>query len=170
MKKENENKYYNIEDEINFEKMNNFKKFNLDIKKNIQNKNQDIKYSNSDKNYFNNIIKTEKNVPLLNETDIKKNIDYYNSFDAKKFDQLNNFPEYKYINEKINESVNSENSYSSKDYDEFNKIIKTKNKKEEAINNQNKKVKIIDYGKLKESEKKLKNKLGIEKIKVVYFD
>ena len=43
MKKENENKYYNIEDEINFEKMNNFKKFNLDIKKYIQNKNQDIK-------------------------------------------------------------------------------------------------------------------------------
>ena len=136
----------------------------------VINKNQDIKYSNSDKNYFNNIIKTEKNVSLLNETDVKKNLDYYNSFDAKKFDQLNNFPEYKYINEKINESVNSENSYSSKDYDEFNKIIKTKNKKEEAINNQNKKVKIIDYGKLKESEKKLKNKLGIEKIKVVYFD
>ena len=53
---------------------------------------------------------------------------------------------------------------------EFNKIIKTKGKKEEVINNQNKKVKIIDYGKLKESEKKLKNKLGIEKIKVVYFD
>tara|TARA_B100000965_G_scaffold85310_1_gene68968 strand:- start:152 stop:664 length:513 start_codon:yes stop_codon:yes gene_type:complete len=170
MKKENENKYYNIEDEINFEKMNNFKKFNLEIKKNIQNKNQNIKYSNSDKNYFNNIIKTEKNVLLLNEKDIKKNIDYYNSFDTKKFDQLNNFPEYKYNNEKNNESVNSEISYSSKDYDEFNKIIKTKDKKEETINNQNKKIKIIDYGKLKESEKKLKNKLGIEKIKVVYFD
>ena len=158
MKKENENKYYNIEDEINFEKMNNFKKFNLEIKKNIQNKNQNIKYSNSDKNYFNNIIKTEKNVLLLNEKDIKKNIDYYNSFDTKKFDQLNNFPEYKYNNEKNNESVNSEISYSSKDYDEFNKIIETKDKKEEKINNQNKKIKIIDYGKLKESEKKLKNK------------
>ena len=170
MKKENENKYYNIEDEINFEKMNNFKKFNLEIKKNIQNKNQNIKYSNSDKNYFNNIIKTEKNVSILNEIDIKKNIDYYNSFDTKKFDQLNNFPEYKYNDEKNNESVNSEISYSSKDYDEFNKIIKTKDKKEEAINNQNKKIKIIDYGKLKEREKKLKNKLGIEKIKVVYFD
>ena len=170
MKKENENKYYNIEDEINFEKMNNFKKFNLEIKKNIQNKNQNIKYSNSDKNYFNNIIKTEKNVSLLNETDVKKNIDYYNSFDTKKFDQLNNFPEYKYNNVKNNESVNSKISYSSKDYDEFNKIIKTKDKKEETINNQNKKIKIIDYGKLKESEKKLKNKLGIEKIKVVYFD
>ena len=170
MKKENENKYYNTEDEINFEKMNNFKKFNLEIKKNIQNKNQNIKYSNSDKNYFNNIIKTEKNVSLLNETDVKKNIDYYNSFDTKKFDQLNNFPEYKYNNGKNNESVNSEISYSSKDYDEFNKIIKTKDKKEETINNQNKKIKIIDYGKLKEREKKLKNKLGIEKIKVVYFD
>ena len=46
----------------------------------------------------------------------------------------------------------------------------TKSKEEKTTKNQNKKVKIIDYGKLKESEKKLKNKLGIEKIKVVYFD
>ena len=35
---------------------------------------------------------------------------------------------------------------------------------------QNRKVKIIDYAKLKESGNKLKNKMGIEKIKIVYFD
>ena len=52
----------------------------------------------------------------------------------------------------------------------FDKIIKTKN---QNINNtaaNNKKIKIIDFGKLKEKEKNFKNKLGIEKIKVVYFD
>ena len=38
------------------------------------------------------------------------------------------------------------------------------------INDKNKKVKIIDYSKLNDNEKKLKNKVGIEKIKIVYFD
>ena len=33
-----------------------------------------------------------------------------------------------------------------------------------------KKIKIIDFNKLKEREKILKNKVGIEKIKIVYFD
>ena len=36
--------------------------------------------------------------------------------------------------------------------------------------NRNPKVKFIDYSKLKDNEKKLKNKLQIEKIKIVYFD
>ena len=34
----------------------------------------------------------------------------------------------------------------------------------------NKKIKIIDFNKLNEREKNFKNKVGIEKIKVVYFD
>ena len=34
----------------------------------------------------------------------------------------------------------------------------------------NKKIKIIDFNKLNEREKYFKNKVGIEKIKVVYFD
>ncbi len=170
MKKENKNNYYNSEDQINFEKLDKFKKYNSNFKNNSQYKNQNIKYSNSDKNYFNNIIKTEKNVSILNETDIKKSINYYNSSDSQKFEQLNSFPEYKYINEDKNQSMNAKMVYSSNDYGEFNKIIKTNSKEEKTTKNQNKKVKIIDYGKLKESEKKLKNKLGIEKIKVVYFD
>ena len=49
-------------------------------------------------------------------------------------------------------------------------IVKTKSKEENIIKNESRKVKIIDYGKLNESGKKLKNKIGIEKIKIVYFD
>ena len=170
MKNENKNNYYNYEDEVNFEKLDDFKKFNSDIKKNIQFKNQEIKYSNSDKNYFNNIIKTDDNISELNETDIKKNTKYYNSSDSQKFDQLNNFPDYKYNAENKNESINTDFDYSPKDYNEFNKIIETKDIEKKITSDQKKKIKIIDYGKLKESEKKIKNKLGIEKIKIVYFD
>ena len=107
---------------------------------------------------------------MLNETDIKKDINYYNSSDSQKFEQLNNFPEYKFDIKDKNESMNSEMIYSSNDYGEFNKIIQTENKEEKITKNKNKKVKIIDYSKLKQSEKKLKNKLGIEKIKIIYFD
>ena len=34
----------------------------------------------------------------------------------------------------------------------------------------NKKIKIVDFNKLDKREKNLKNNIGIEKIKVVYFD
>tara|TARA_B000000475_G_scaffold237337_1_gene205830 strand:+ start:723 stop:1235 length:513 start_codon:yes stop_codon:yes gene_type:complete len=170
MKKENKYNYYNSEDQVNFEKLDNFKKYNSNFKNKTQYKNQNIKYSNSDKNYFNSIIKTEKNISLLNETDIKKDINYYNSSDSQKFEQLNNFPEYKFDIKDKNESMNSEMIYSSNDYGEFNKIIQTNNKEEKTTKDKNKKVKVIDYGKLKEDEKKIKNKLGIEKIKIVYFD
>ena len=61
-------------------------------------------------------------------------------------------------------------SYSSNDYGEFNKIIPTKITEKKMNNNKNQKVKIINYSNLKNDEKKLKNKLGIEKIKIVYFD
>ena len=170
MKKDNKNNYYNSEDQVNFEKLDNFKKYNSNFKNKTQYKNQNIKYSNSDKNYFNSIIKTEKNISLLNETDIKKDINYYNSSDSQKFEQLNNFPEYKFDIKDKNENMNSEMIYSSNDYGEFNKIIETNNKEEKTTKDKNKKVKVIDYGKLKEDEKKIKNKLGIEKIKIVYFD
>ena len=59
--------------------------------------------------------------------------------------------------------------YTDKDIDSFDKIIKSKgNPKNESENN--KKIKIIDFNKLNEREKNFKNKIGIEKIKVVYFD
>ena len=33
-----------------------------------------------------------------------------------------------------------------------------------------KKIRVIDYNKINGNEKKLKNKMGIDKIKIVYFD
>ena len=171
MKKEHKNNYYKNEDEIIFEKLKDFKKFNSNIQNNTQYKNHNIKYSNSDKNYFNNILKIEKNETLLNKSNIDKEISYYNSSDFKKFNQLNNFSEYKDNTEKENnKNISSRLTYTSSDYGEFNKIVKTENKKENIKKDLSRKVKVIDYGKLKESEKKLKNKVGIEKIKIIYFD
>ena len=95
MKIKNKNNYYNDEDEVNFDKLNNFRKFNSDIKSSTRSKNHNIKYSNSDKNYFNNIIKTEENLPLFTKKDSQKEVKYYNSSDFQKFDQFNNFLDYK---------------------------------------------------------------------------
>ena len=171
MKTKDKDNYYNDEDEINFEKLNNFRKFNSNIKSNTQSKDHNIRYANSDKDYFNNIIKTEKNLPLFKKIDTEKEVKYYNSSDFQKFDQFNNFLDYKDKTEhKLDKNVDTEFSYSSNDYGEFNKIIPTKNTVKEIINDKNKKVKIIDYSKLNDNEKKLKNKVGIKKIKIVYFD
>jgi len=171
MKIENKNNYYNDEDEINFDKLTNFKKYNSNIESNTQSKDRNIRYANSDKNYFNDIIKTDENLSLSKKIDTEKEVKYYNSSDFQKFDQLDNFLEYKNNTEnKQNKNIDSGLSYSSNDYGEFNKIIPAKNRREKTINNQNKKIKIIDYSKLKNDEKKLKNKVQIEKIKIVYFD
>ena len=169
--KEHKNNYYNDEDEIIFEKLDNFKKFNSNMKKNTQYKNYNIGYSNSDKNYFNKILQTDKNDALLNESNIKKEISYYNSLDVQKFNRLNNFSEYKdNTKKKDGQNISYKSTYTSSDHDEFNKIVKIKNKDSNIIKNESKKVKIIDYGKLKKNENNLKNKIGVEKIKIVYFD
>ncbi len=169
MKKENKINYYNDEDKVNFEKLNNFNKFNSKNIKSAQLNNSNTRYSNSDKNYFNTILKIDENTSMLNNNTNKEK-KYYNTSDFKKFDQLNNFPEY---NDKIDfenkENLGSETKYKSSDYGEFNKIIQTKNN-EKKNKDQNKKIKVIDYGKIKENEKKLKNKIGVDKIKIVYFD
>ena len=127
MSQKNKNDYYNIDDEILFGKLDRFHKYNSKIKNDKLFKNQNTKYSNSDKNYFNNIIKIDKNASLLNETNIKKDINYYNSSDSQKFEKLNNFPEYKYNNEEAIGRINTEMAYSSGDYGEFNKIVQTEN-------------------------------------------
>ena len=168
MKKENKINYYNDEDKVNFEKLNNFNKFNSKNIKSPEFNNFNTRYSNSDKNYFNTILKIDENTSLLNNSNKEKK--YYNTSDFKKFDQLNNFPEY---NDKIDyqnkENLGSGTKYKSSDYGEFNKIIQTKNN-EKKTKDQNKKIKVIDYGKINKNEKKLKNKIGVEKIKIVYFD
>ena len=94
MKKENKNNYYNDEDKVNFEKLNNFNKFNSNNIKNTQLNNYNTRYSNSDKNYFNTILKIDENTSMLNNNNINKEKKYYNTSDFKKFDQLNNFAEY----------------------------------------------------------------------------
>ena len=170
MKTENKNKYYNDEDEINFQRLNNFRKYNSELKNNNQSNNYNIKYANSDKNYFNNILKTNEKVELYNETDLDKEINYYNPSDFQKFDQLNNYPEYNNNVDKMSKNSNHESNYSPEDYDEFNKIIPKIDIDQKKIEDQNKKIRVIDYSKINENEKKLKNKMGIDKIKIVYFD
>ena len=170
MKIENKHKYYNDGDEINFEKLNNFRKFNSNLKNNIQSNNHNIKYANSDKNYFNNILKTDQKAPKYNENYNKKEINYYNPSDFKKFDQLDSFSEYNNNSEEINKKITLKSNYSSEDYKEFNKIIPEIDMDQSKIKDQNKKIRVIDYNKINESEKKPKNKFGIDKIKIVYFD
>ena len=170
MKTENKHKYYNDGDEINFEKLNNFRKFNSNLKNNIQSNNHNIKYANSDKNYFNNILKIDQKVPLYNENDKDKEINYYNSSDFQKFDQLDNFSEYNNNSDQINKKITPKSNYSSEDYEEFNKIIPKIDIDQTKIKDQNKKIRVIDYNKINENEKRLKNKFGIDKIKIVYFD
>ena len=170
MKSENKHKYYNDEDEINFEKLNNFRKFNSIFKNSIQLNNHNIKYANSDKNYFNDILKTDQKVPRYNENEAEKEINYYNSSDFQKFDQLDKFSEYNDNLKQLNENITPKSDYSSEYYNEFDKIIPNIHMNKKKINEQNKKIKVVDYSKINEGEKKLKNKFGIDKIKIVYFD
>ena len=171
MKIENNNNYYNVEDEINFEKLKNFRKFNSNVKSITQSNDRNIRYANSDKNYFNNIIKTDENLSLSKKIDTEKEVKYYNSSDFQKFDQFNNFLNYEdKAEQKLDKNIDTEFNYSSNDYGEFNKIIPIKNSAKKIISNKNSNFKIIDYSKLNDDKKKLKNKLQIEKIKIVYFD
>ena len=170
MKSENKNKYYNDEDKINFKKLNNFRKFNSNFKNSIQLNNHNIKYANSDKNYFNDILKTDQKVPRYNENEAEKEINYYNSSDFQKFDQLDNFSDYNDNLKQLNENITPKSDYSSEDYNEFDKIIPNINMDQKKIKDQNKKIRVVDYSKINEGEKKLKNKFGIDKIKIVYFD
>ena len=170
MKSENKHKYYNDDDEINFEKLDNFRKFNSNYKNSIQLNNHNIKYANSDKNYFNDILKTDQKVPRYNENEAEKEINYYNSSDFQKFDQLDKFSEYNDNLKQLNENITPKSYYSSDDYNEFDKIIPNINMDQKKINEQNKKIRVVDYSKINEGEKKLKNKFGIDKIKIVYFD
>ena len=76
MIKKNKNNYYSDEDQINFEKLNNFKKFNSNIQTKNQLKNHSFKYSGSDEDYFNKIIKIKKNSSFLDKTNNKKQKKY----------------------------------------------------------------------------------------------
>ena len=173
MKKENINNYYTDEDLINFKKLNNFKEFKADKLNNNQITEHPVKYSMSDNSNFKKIMNIENSETSSFKEDSKsKDNSYYNSSDFQKFNKLKQFTNFENSKDSKTKKENSKSvtNYTSDDVNKFDKIIKTKN---QNINNtaaNNKKVKIIDFDKLKEKEKNFKNKLGIEKIKVVYFD
>jgi len=83
---------------------------------------------------------------------------------------------YAYCINKKTEVTKTKTNYTANDMNAFDQIIKfegyIKNDNKAEINSKvdTKKIKIVDFSKLKEREKILKNKVGIEKIKIVYFD
>ena len=175
MKKENINNYYTDEDLINFEKLKNFKEFKVNKLNNNQNNSHPVRYAVSDNRNFNkimNIDNNESSSKKVNKTEDYPPSDFEN---FKKLKQFTTFDDSKPLNNKT-ETLNATTEYTDKDIGSFDKIIKskgnTKNESENKNNSKidNKKIKIIDFNKLNEREKNFKNKVGIEKIKVVYFD
>jgi len=123
-----------------------------------------------------NIDNNESSSKEVNKS--KENNIHYTSSDFdnfKKLKQFISFNDSKPLNNKT-ESSKTITDYTDNDISAFDKIIKskddTKNESENKHNTKidNKKIKIIDFNKLNEREKNFKNKVGIEKIKVVYFD
>ena len=175
MKKENINNYYTNEDLINFEKLKNFKEFKVNKLNNNQNNSHPVRYAVSDNRNFNKIMNIDNNESSSKE--VNKSRDYKPS-DFENFKKLKQFTTFN-DSEPLNNKTEPEKTitkYTNKDISSFDKIIKPKgDSKNESENKNNvkidsKKIKIIDFNKLNEREKNFKNKTGIEKIKVVYFD
>ena len=173
MKKETINNYYNDEDLINFEKLNKFKDFKSNKLNDNQVINHPVKYSMSDNNFFKKIINIENSEesPKKENHKLKENT-YYNSSDFQKFNKLKQFTNFTIDKDSKtkNEYSKIPTSYTSEDVSKFNKIIKIENKNIRSSKINNKKIKVIDFDKLNDERKKTKNKIGIEKIKIVYFD
>ena len=173
MKKEIINNYYTDEDLINFKKLNNFKEFKLNKADNSQINKHSIKYSMSDSSNFKKIINIKDNEKSTskNTHEAKEHV-YYNSSDIQNFDKMKQFTNFNFDKDSKTQIKNSNTStsYTSDDVSKFNKIIKTENKNINNPKSDNKKIKVIDFDKISEKEKRIKNKVGIEKIKIVYFD
>jgi len=175
MKKENINSYYTDEDLINFEKLKNFKEFKVNKLNNNQYKSHPIRYAVSDNRNFNKIMNIDNNE--FSSKKVNKTKDYTAS-DFENFKKLKQFTTFNDSNPSNNKTETEKNitKYTNKDKSSFDKIIKSKgDAKNESENKNNvkidnKKIKIIDFNKLNEREKNFKNKAGIEKIKIVYFD
>tara|TARA_X000000368_G_scaffold412581_1_gene399224 strand:+ start:568 stop:1077 length:510 start_codon:yes stop_codon:yes gene_type:complete len=169
MKKENINNYYTDEDLINFEKLNNYKEFKVNKLNNNQNNIHPIRYSVSDNRNFNKIMNVENNEKSSSSKEVNESKNYTSS-DFENFKKLKQFTTFN-NNAPLKNKTEPEKTtidYTDKDMNAFDKIIKSKDGAKNK--NDNKKIRIIDFNKLKEKEKNLKNKLGIEKIKIVYFD
>ena len=179
MKKENINNYYTDEDLINFEKLKNFNDSKVNKLSNNQNKSHPVRYATSDNKHFSKIMNINNDKSSLSKKSEKtKNNNYYSLLDLKNFDKLKQFAIFsnsETINKK-SEVTKTKANYTANDVNVFDQIIKfksdIKNVDKNKINSKvdTKKIKIIDFNKLKEKEKILKNKIGIEKIKIVYFD
>ena len=173
MKKENINNYYTDEDLINFEKLKDFKEFKVDKLNNKQNNSHSVRFAASDNRNFNKIINIDNNKSSSGEVNkTKENNIYYTSSDFEKFKKLKQLTNFNITKESETKKEYSKTAttYTSNDINKFDKIIKTKNENTNNIEVNNKKIKIIDFNKLNEREKNFKNKVGIEKIKIVYFD
>jgi hypothetical protein len=176
MKKENINNYYTDEDLINFEKLKNFKEFEVNKLNNNQNNSRPVRYAVSDNKNFNKIMNVGNN-EKSSAKEVNKSRDYKPS-DFENFKKLKQFTTFN-NDEPLNNKTEPEKTiteYTDKDMSAFDKIIKSKSDAKNESENKNnvkidsKKIKIIDFNKLNEREKNFKNKAGIEKIKVVYFD
>ena len=179
MKAENINNYYTEEDLINFKKLKNFNNTKVDNLNKNQAKSHAMRYAMSDNKHFNKImnINNDKGSFLEKKEKTKKN-NYYSSSDFDKFEKIDQFSTLN-KNENINknpEVIKTKINYTSNDVNAFDQIIKSKIDTKKYNNDKiiskvdNKKIKIIDFNKLKDKGKILKNKVGIEKIKIVYFD
>ena len=176
MKKENINNYYTDEDLINFEKLKNFKEFKVNKLNNNQNNSHPVRYAVSDNRNFNKIMNVDNN-EKSSYKEVNKSTDYTPSDfeNFKKLKQFTAFNDSEPSNNKTDPKI-ATTEYTNKDKSSFDKIIKSKGDTKNECENKNnvkidnKKIKIIDFNKLNEREKNFKNKLGIEKIKVVYFD
>ena len=179
MKKENINNYYSDEDLINFAKLKDFNDSKTNKLNKNQNKGHPVRYAMSDNKHFNKIMNINNDKGSLSKkTEKTKKNNYYSSLDLKNFDKLKQFVTFN-DNEAISkktEVAKTKANYTANDVNAFDQIIKfkgdIKNVDKNKINSKvdTKKIKIIDFNKLKEREKILKNKVGIEKIKIVYFD
>ena len=160
---------------INFEKLKNFKEFKVNKLNNNQNNNHPIRYAVSDNKNFNKIMNIDNNESSFKKVIKTKDYTPSDFENFKKLKQFTTFKDSEPSNNKTDPKI-AITEYTNKDKSSFDKIIKSKSDaKNEIINKNNakidnKKIKIIDFNKLNEREKNFKNKVGIEKIKVVYFD
>ena len=119
-----------------------------------------------------NIDNNESSSKKVNKTKDYTPSDFEN---FKKLKQFTNFNDNEPLNNKT-ELKKSITEYTNRDKISFDKIIKSTGDTKNEIENKNnakidnKKIKIIDFNELSKREKNFKNKVGIEKIKVVYFD
>ena len=173
MKKEKINNYYDQEDLINFKKLEKIKDLKVNDSSNNQNKIHPLKYSQSDNKHFNKIMSNNNEKSSTNEIKkVENTSNYYKPLDFKNFKKLKQFTSFDEnapIKNK-SEDTKANNNYTDNDLGAFDKIIKPKSNTKNHVKIDNRKIKIIDFNKLNERRKNLKNKIDIEKIKIVYFD